>query len=328
MATSRAVRALSLFSGIGAFELAAATTPRRGKAPIAVKAHAEIDPNADAVYRYHFPDIPNLGDVAALSAAEVCPIAVPTRAKEWGRGGYDLLVSGVPWHDLSVGILPGRALKGKRSGLFWDVVKMLERDAPRYFLFENVLPRERAEVDVISDALGVQPVMIDAATFTGQRRKRYFWCNWSIPALPKTSGPRLVDALDPVAEVDPDLKHTQTALDYRGRYGGKGHADRWHRGHHGDTKLDKAPTLPKNLQKGQPYNVLIDRRFDPPLVRRYSATEVERLFGYPEDWTRYGVYEGRNGQPVTREVAYTRRLAMLGNTISVPVMAHILKGLP
>jgi site-specific DNA-cytosine methylase len=326
--TKQPIRALSLFSGIGAFEAALPHVPRRGKAPIEVVAHADIDPYVAAVYRYHFPDVPNLGDVSALGAAKKCPLAVPSRAKTYGRGGYDLLVAGFPCQDLSVGNEQGKGTRGKRSGLFWDAVRMLERDAPRYFLFENVVPRDRSEIDVISNALGVEPVLIDAATFTAQRRKRLFWCNWDVPALPKTRGPDLIDMLDPVGSVK-SLAHSKKAIAYMSRPGGKGHEEsRWHRGHQGDSAISKTPTLAKALHKGVPYNVLIDRRFKTPLVRRYSVTEVERIFGFPEGWTEYGDFETEDGDIKTREIAYSRRLGMLGNSISVPVLAHILKGLP
>lgn len=50
-------------------------------------------------------------------------------------------------------------------------------------------------------------------------------------------------------------------------------------------------------------------------VRRLTPRECERLQGFPDDWTRYGA----DGQ----ELSDSARYRMLGNAVSVPVVAWI-----
>jgi DNA (cytosine-5)-methyltransferase 1 len=55
------------------------------------------------------------------------------------------------------------------------------------------------------------------------------------------------------------------------------------------------------------------------IVRRLTPTECERLQGFPDGWTRFG-HDGA-------EISDTRRYQMLGNSVAVPCVAHILEGI-
>jgi DNA-cytosine methyltransferase len=315
------IRVLSLFSGIGAFEEAAARVSRRGKQPIEVVAYAEIDPSAMAIYAYHHPDAVNIGDVRAFAKLRKTPFE------------YDMIVAGFPCQDLSrqggksacATSKRPTGLKGARSGLFWDALRILRRDKPRYFLFENVIPKDVEDRETITEELGVEPVEIDAQRFVPQRRKRLFWFNWDMPAIPRGTGPRLVDILE--KRPPRSLDHSATAIDYMGRDAGKGRA-RWERGYHGDTSSHVSPTITKHIEKTVPSNVLIDRRFKPPRIRRYASEEIERLFGFPDGHTAMGLKPDARGRLVAKPMPATRRAGLLGNSIVVPVLEHILKGLP
>ncbi|WP_404812050.1 DNA cytosine methyltransferase [Capnocytophaga canimorsus] len=57
-------------------------------------------------------------------------------------------------------------------------------------------------------------------------------------------------------------------------------------------------------------------------IRRLTEIECERLQGFPDDWTKYGNYDG-----VVKEIAKTQRYKMLGNAVSVPVVEEIAKRL-
>ncbi len=115
------MRWASCFSGIGAPELAWANL---WGPPAWV---AETDRFCSAVLTHHWPDVPNLGDVAAPDFAE--------RAR--GHGPVDLLVAGTPCQSFSVA--------GKRLGLddpggnlalvYLNVAWELR---PRWLVFENV----------------------------------------------------------------------------------------------------------------------------------------------------------------------------------------------
>ena len=66
--------------------------------------------------------------------------------------------------------------------------------------------------------------------------------------------------------------------------------------------------------------------FESQVIRRLTEIECERLQGFPDDWTKYGMFDG-----VKKEIAKTQRYKMCGNAVSVPVVQmvgeRILKGL-
>lgn len=87
-------------------------------------AFSEIDIFPCRVLQYHFPDVPNLGDMTKINGGNYC-------------GTVDLLVGGTPCQDFSVaGKRSG--LDGERSGLARDFARLLRDVRPRWFLWENV----------------------------------------------------------------------------------------------------------------------------------------------------------------------------------------------
>lgn len=95
--------------------------------------HAEIDRDARAVLRRHWPDTPLLGDVRAITGGR--------KMGRWMRArfGHVLLVSGgSPCQDLSVaGKRAG--LAGMRSSLYFRLVRLWKVLGAPYFLWENVV---------------------------------------------------------------------------------------------------------------------------------------------------------------------------------------------
>ncbi|QMW05366.1 DNA cytosine methyltransferase [Spirosoma foliorum] len=53
-------------------------------------------------------------------------------------------------------------------------------------------------------------------------------------------------------------------------------------------------------------------------IRRLTEIECERLHGYPDDWTKYGIYDG-----VIKQVAKTNRYRLLGNTVTRDIVELI-----
>ncbi len=54
------------------------------------------------------------------------------------------------------------------------------------------------------------------------------------------------------------------------------------------------------------------------MLRRLTPIECERLHGFPDDWTRWGVFDG-----VKKEISDSQRYKMLGNAVSVAVVSAI-----
>ena len=56
-------------------------------------------------------------------------------------------------------------------------------------------------------------------------------------------------------------------------------------------------------------------------VRRLTPTECERLQGFPDNWTKYGIDENGNEVPISD----TQRYKQLGNAVTVNVIEAIIK---
>jgi len=125
----------SLFSGIGGLDLAveAATGGR-------VVWHCERDAYCRRVLARHWPDAELFDDVSALSS----PPAV------------DVLIAGFPCQDLSSASQTRTGLDGERSGLFYELVRIVGEVQPAVVVIENVpaLLKWRPTVDAEFAALG------------------------------------------------------------------------------------------------------------------------------------------------------------------------------
>ena len=111
-------------------------------------------------------------------------------------GYVDLLLSGTPCKSLSCTNTKNyeQGLDGS-SKLFWDFVRIKNYIKPKYFLYENVESMKDSDKDIITEALGVEPVMIDSADFSAQDRKRYYWTNIPIPEITNRCNATLKDIM-------------------------------------------------------------------------------------------------------------------------------------
>ncbi len=114
---------VSLFDGIGGFPLAFS------RAGVETVATVEIDQAAASIAHRHFPDAAQFDDVTKVTGDDLRAVGfVPERG---------ILTAGWPCQDFSVA---GRraGLGGARSGLWWEVVRLLAELRPRWFVGENV----------------------------------------------------------------------------------------------------------------------------------------------------------------------------------------------
>lgn len=110
------MRAVSLFSGIGALDLAVAEV--FGAHPVAF---AEMDPNASKVLAARWPGVPNVGDVTAV------------RWEDWA--GVDVLHGGPPCQPTSSS---GKRLGENDERWMWPAaLDALRRVRPRWVVWEN-----------------------------------------------------------------------------------------------------------------------------------------------------------------------------------------------
>jgi DNA (cytosine-5)-methyltransferase 1 len=114
---------VSLFAGVGGFDLA---MQRQG---VKVVASVEIDKKCNEVLAQHFPDATQFTDVTTVKEEDLINAGFnPSKG---------IITGGFPCQDLSVaGKRAG--LAGARSGLFWEIARLVEETQTEYFIIENV----------------------------------------------------------------------------------------------------------------------------------------------------------------------------------------------
>ena len=195
------MKVLSLFDGISCGRVAL----ERAGIPVEAYYASEIDKNAIAISAKNYPDIVQIGDVQNIPFNP-----------DWN---FDLLIGGSPCQDLSNykydrGDVKG--LEGDKSSLFYYYVKALKELKPKYFILENVASMQKKWVDVISQELGVEPIMINSNALCAAERKRLYWTNIPNVIQPKDKGISLQDIVLSTEEVDPKYWYTKYDHIYHG----------------------------------------------------------------------------------------------------------------
>jgi DNA-cytosine methyltransferase len=338
---------ISLFSGIGGFELAI----HRVYPDAQCLGFSEIDPHALRVYKHHFPDHYALGDITRVTELQLRKIC---------REGCDLVVAGFPCTNLSrLASISGDSggLMGKQSGLFYDLLRVLLAVRPANIVIENnysmnLLNRQKITSE-LSEVMGrdVKMTLINAAEIGVQTRRRIYWSTYDIAPVP-----RLIqtwqDVLEPLQDID---KYTvsEAMITYNNKlYPRKGtpkpclmvrkipsakgvvawtyivdkkldkYMTWWERSFHSDT-MDSQRISPYPVGKSRTIvtttgnnNLIIDRRIKKGfIVRSITPLEKERLFFFPEGWTSILKYKTHRGK-------------VLGNSVVVAVVEHVLHSMP
>lgn len=288
---------ISLCSGLGGFEVAL----HRVFPNAECVGYCEIDEKCRRLYQHHFPIHPLLGN-GDLSKVDFTQC-----------GDVDLVVGGFPCQDLS-SFSPNKTLglKGKKSSLFKHVVRCLQEVKPKYFLIENVASMSREYRDEISAKLGVQPIMLDAGSFTAQTRKRFFWANFVISAAPPAEDYMV---LENQLDIDLDLMHSLALPEQRVRSLHKKVKSTGKPRYLQFRKHDSKERTSRTVSADKQGQILIDHRFDPPLFRFLTLDELHRLQGFPEGWTNVG------------GVSDSAQRKALGNAVCVPVVEHACRSL-
>ena len=123
------LKLLDLFSGIGGFSYAA----ERIVGGFKTTQFVEIDPYCRSVIRKNFPNTPIHDDIKTFTG---------------NPGQFDVFTAGFPCQDLSVAGKQRGIGEGTRSGLFYEIIRLLGEIQPRFVLFENVrnlLSHEKGE---------------------------------------------------------------------------------------------------------------------------------------------------------------------------------------
>ena len=124
------MRVLSLFSGIGGFDLGLQ------RAGFEISAQVEIDPFCQKILEKHWPEVERFGDIKEI---EEFPQA-------------DLICAGFPCQDISVAG-KGAGLSGSRSGLWTEAMRAIRMVRPKYAILENVAALRNRGLSTILGAL-------------------------------------------------------------------------------------------------------------------------------------------------------------------------------
>ena len=184
---------------------------------------------------------------------------------------------------------------------YFDFVRLLKECNPTYFLLENVKMKKQHQ-DVITELLGVEPILIDSALITAGRRERLYWTNIPNVEQPKDKGIVLNDILESEVDNKYYLSEKRINLIFNGiKYGVTNKiCDR----------NGKAFTLSASMGMGGGYEPKVEAN---GTYRKLTPKECERLQTVPDD--------------CTLGVSNTARYKMLGNGWTVDVVAHIFNGL-
>jgi DNA-cytosine methyltransferase len=349
---------LSLFDGIGTGLYAL----KKAGIPVNKYYASEIDKFAIAIAKYNHPEIIHIGDIRNIKTSNLPKI--------------DLLIGGSPCTELSIaGSRKGFEVKGieittleqylelkessfefkGQSYLFWEYVRLLKETKPRWFLLENVKMKKKWR-DLISETLGVEPIEINSALVSAQRRKRLYWTNIPVKGLPKDRGILLKDIIQTEVpqkyyinkpfKLTPNKKHI-AELDIKGKenikqvYPFKNKYPTILKSQDGYPKVfltekkaycltsTYAKACPRDYLMKQSRQMIIETEVDNInnllkneeinlKIRRLTPTECERLQTLPDGYTEYGNFDGE-----IKRISDTQRYRCLGNGWTAEVIIWI-----
>jgi DNA (cytosine-5)-methyltransferase 1 len=280
------LKMVSLFAGIGGFELA---FQRIG---VQTTLMCEIDPIAQNVLRVQLPDVKIISDVCSLKS-------LPK--------GTNILCAGFPCQDLSsIGVKKG--MRGTRSSLVKEVFRILKKQKVEWGLFENVtfmLSLNNGEtihfiVDEL-EKLGYNWAYrtIDSISFVPQHRSRVF----VVASLHED--PRNVllsgEANQKYGEID-----NNAFTNPLGFY--------WTEGKYALGLIsDAIPTLKAGSTIGIPSPPAI--AFPNGEVSTPNIQDAERIQGFPANWTL----------PAEEVAKPASRWKLIGNAVTVDTVEWIAK---
>ena len=279
------INVLSLFDGISCGHIAL------DKAGIPINKYyaSEIDKYAIKVTNKNYPETINLGDVTTVSG-------------ELFTEKIDLLIGGSPCQGFSqAGKM--KNFDDPRSKLFWEYVRILQEIKPKYFLLENVVMKQEWQ-DIISEALGVKPIMIDSSLTSAATRKRLYWTNIPGVCQPEDLGITFGDIRERDVQ-EGSIYYTDKGLDWIRR----------HEKRTGKTLRIIGDSDKMQMLEASMYKKYSSQRFfgieDTHGLRYITVTECERCMNVPDGYTDC--------------CSNTQRYKQLGNGWEVNTITHIFR---
>lgn len=287
---------------------------------------SEINETSIGISKYHYPNIIQLGDVRKIDCKDLKDI--------------DLMLGGSPCQNFSFcGKAKGAVTKEGvqvtslekylelkeqefefegQSYLFWEYVRILREIKPKYFLLENVKMKEMWK-EVITEALGVEPILINSGLVSAQSRPRLYWTNIPGVEQPEDKGLLIKDVLSETyseKEILSKKIHDRFQFIKNSTYC------------IGTTKPEFRTIGQRDYVFGDDNKMgcLVATDYKQPkqiyhnhYLRKISPLEAERFQTLPDNYTEYGIFDG-----VKKPISHTKRFEVIGNGWTVDVINHIL----
>ena len=309
------INQLDLFSGIGGFHLGFE------RAGYKVNSYfSEIDKHAVAVYKQQFKDSTYVGSVTDVRGADLPRI--------------DLITFGSPCQDFS---LAGKrkGMEGERSSLILEAIRLINECRPRAFVWENVKgtfsSNDGEDFAAILQAFTniggyrLEWQLLNTSWFLPQNRERIYLVGYSTTTKRNWRGVFPIrEANQSNSELECSRKAITKCLTARGQ---EGHAGMQlvkviepmiYDDYNSRLRTDgNVGTITQNIGIAAPRSgqkiIQSDYR-----IRRLTPIECERLQGFPDNHTAFGIYDDQK-----KPMSNTQRYKQCGNAVTVDVVQAV-----
>ena len=156
------LKILDTFAGIGGFSYAA----HELVGGFETTQFVEIDPFCKKVLKKHFPKVPCHDDIKTFTAYP---------------GQYDVITGGFPCQDISVAGRREGITDQSRSGLFYELIRVIRLVRPKFVVMENVAAILNNGLDIVLGELSeagydAEWSIISASSLGAAHRRSRWWC--------------------------------------------------------------------------------------------------------------------------------------------------------
>lgn len=294
---------LSLFDGISCGQIAL------NRAAIKINNYyaSEIKKHAIKVTQKHFPNTIQIGNVTKVKYKDGI---LYTENGDFKVGKIDLLIGGSPCQNFSMArtsIYEIDGLKGDKSKLFYEYLRILKEVKPNYFLLENVKMKKES-YEELNNYLGVKGISINSELVSFQKRPRIYWSNIPNITIPEDKHINFQDYKDTDYDYCSQFKVKRTTSREKMWNNGQGRNGEL-RSCANVTNSNKVYCLTRKQDRCPNSGLIEYDDFCRYLTRREIELAQTLPLGYTDDLT------------------YRQMQDVCGDGWTVDVIAHILKGL-